>query len=166
MHRRASIAADHWRTVAIVASALAALEFLLLVAAAVIFLAKPFAAAAEARGEARATATRDERTSRVRARIPRSETSVLVLNGNGVPGAAAHAAERARTLRYVIAGTANASGTPLARSLVMYRPGYQGEAERLARDLGIARVTPLDGLRASDLEGAHLALVVGERDRP
>jgi hypothetical protein len=43
----------------------------------------------------------------------------------------------------------------------MYRPGFEGEARRLARDLGIKRVAPLDGLRASELQGAHLALIVG-----
>jgi hypothetical protein len=43
----------------------------------------------------------------------------------------------------------------------MYRPGFRGEAKRLASDLGIRRVSPLDGLRARDLQGAHLAFVVG-----
>ena len=46
------------------------------------------------------------------------------------------------------------------RSVVMYRPGYRGEALRLARDLRIKIVGPLDGLRIGDLMGAHVAVVV------
>ena len=47
------------------------------------------------------------------------------------------------------------------RSMIMYRAGYRAEALRLGRDLRIHAVGPLDGLRTSDLMGAHLALVVG-----
>jgi hypothetical protein len=43
----------------------------------------------------------------------------------------------------------------------MYRKGYEGEAIRLAHDLHIRRVTPLDGLKLRDLQGAHLALIIG-----
>ena len=43
----------------------------------------------------------------------------------------------------------------------MYRPGYRSEATRLARDAGIKVVSPLDGLRAADLKGSQLALIVG-----
>jgi hypothetical protein len=43
----------------------------------------------------------------------------------------------------------------------MYRASRRGEALRLARDLRILRVSPLDGLRPRDLLGAQLAVVVG-----
>ena len=43
----------------------------------------------------------------------------------------------------------------------MYRRGFEGEGRRLARDLGIRIVGPLDGLRASQLHGAHTVVVVG-----
>lgn len=43
----------------------------------------------------------------------------------------------------------------------MYRPRYQGEGRRLGRDLGIALVTPLDGMRASQLHGAHVVVIIG-----
>jgi hypothetical protein len=45
----------------------------------------------------------------------------------------------------------------------MYRPGFRPEAVRLARDARIAIVTPLDGLRRSQLQGAHVALILGTR---
>jgi hypothetical protein len=43
----------------------------------------------------------------------------------------------------------------------MYRMGRRGEALRLARDLGIRLVSPLDGLRPRDLKGARLAVILG-----
>jgi hypothetical protein len=43
----------------------------------------------------------------------------------------------------------------------MYRPGHRGEAMRLARDLRIRIVGPLDGMSVRDLMGAHVAVVVG-----
>ena len=43
----------------------------------------------------------------------------------------------------------------------MFRPGYRPEAVRLAADLKLKIVGPLDGLRPADMLGAHVALVVG-----
>ena len=50
---------------------------------------------------------------------------------------------------------------PYARTIVMFRRGYRPEAERLAADLKLKIVGPLDGLRTTDLMGAHVALVLG-----
>jgi hypothetical protein len=88
------------------------------------------------------------------------DTTVLVLNGNGVPGAAHEAAARVRERGYSIGEVGNAKRTDYMRSVVMYRPGHRGEALRLARDLQIKIVGPLDGLTVRDLMGAHLAVVV------
>ena len=44
----------------------------------------------------------------------------------------------------------------------MFRPGYRPEAMRLAKDLKLKIVGPLDGLRPADMLGAHVALVVGD----
>ena len=43
----------------------------------------------------------------------------------------------------------------------MYRKGYAPEAQRLAKDLRLRIVGPLDGLRPAELMGAHVAVVVG-----
>jgi hypothetical protein len=43
----------------------------------------------------------------------------------------------------------------------MYRAGYRAEGARLARDLRVSIVGPLDGLRPADLLGAQLVVVVG-----
>jgi hypothetical protein len=83
-----------------------------------------------------------------------------VLNGNGVSGAAHAAASRVRARGYSIGEIGNAKRTDHMRSVVMYRPGHRGEALRLARDLRIKIVGPLDGLTARELMGAHVAVVV------
>ena len=86
---------------------------------------------------------------------------MLVLNGNGVAGAAASTGELVRGKGYVIAAVGNAARTDYRRSVVMYRPGYAPEAARFARDLRVKIVSPLDGLRLKDLMGAHVAVVIG-----
>ena len=73
----------------------------------------------------------------------------MVLNGNGRTGAAASAASRVRSRGYRIGTVGNASSTDYARSLVMYKPGFAGEARRLAKDLRVKQIGPLDGIRAA-----------------
>jgi hypothetical protein len=43
----------------------------------------------------------------------------------------------------------------------MYRKGFRPEGVRLAADLKVKIVGPLDGLTPKDMLGAHLALVLG-----
>jgi hypothetical protein len=168
----ASLAPDrNWRTTAFVAATLAALELVLLLAVAVAAFGLPFAQEQKAllgsqkrraAPNAQMPAPRTPTASPV-ARRPRSETSVVVLNGNGIPGAADLASGEVRDLRYVVAGTGNASRSNFARTIVMYRPGFGGEAHRLARDVRARRVVPLDGMHASDLMGAQIALILGRK---
>jgi hypothetical protein len=83
------------------------------------------------------------------------------LNGSGLAGAAAAQASRVRARGYVVGEVGNAPRTGYGRSVVMYRIGRRPEALRLARDLRIRLVSPLDGLRPRDLLGAQVAVVVG-----
>ena len=55
----------------------------------------------------------------------------------------------------------NAGKTTYSRSIVMYRRGYEGEGRRLAHDLGIRTVGPLDGMRPAQLHGAQAVVVLG-----
>jgi hypothetical protein len=89
---------------------------------------------------------------------PRSHTSVLVLNGNGISGAAGAEATTILGRGYQHAVSADAPNLDYARSLVLFRPGWQREAERLARDVQIPAVAPLDGRVAAAY--AHVPLVV------
>jgi hypothetical protein len=93
--------------------------------------------------------------------LPRRLVSVTILNGNGVSGAAASEASRVRARGYIVGRVGNAPRGSYGHSVVMYRAGRVREARRLARDLGVGIVSPLDGLRKGDLHGAKLALVVG-----
>ncbi len=158
-----------WRTATLVASTIAALELAVLVVVGVVFLAEPvaqrFGGAAEAR--AFAPVVHPKRTTAVAAgaveapTLTREQTSVMVLNGNGLAGAAAATAERARTLGYTIGNVGNAPRSDYTRSLVMYRAGYRAEGLRIAEDLKLKIVAPLDGLRPAELLGAHVAVVIG-----
>ena len=162
-----------WRSAAFIAATVATVELLILLVAGIFLFGKFFAdevkkasdpaAVAQAAVERQANAPGGARSGKAAAKplLERRKTSVLVLNGNGVAGAAGATADRVRSRHYLVAGTGNAPRTTFTRSVVMYRPGFEGEAKRLARDLGIRRVAPLDGMRVRDLQGAHVALVVG-----
>jgi hypothetical protein len=89
---------------------------------------------------------------------PRSRISVLVLNGNGLSGAAGSEATAILARGYAHAIPTDATQLDYPRSLVLFRPGWQGEAERLARDVRIPTVAPLDGTVAPTY--AHVPLVV------
>jgi hypothetical protein len=89
---------------------------------------------------------------------PRSRISVLVLNGNGVTGAAGTDATAILAHGYRQAIPGDAPSLDYARSLVLFRPGWQREAERLGREVQIPTVAPLDGRVAP--EYAHVPLVV------
>ena len=161
-----------WRTATIVASLIAAVELLLIFVLAIALFGQPLldwaqgtaergATPAAKKGEAAAVEQRVQPPAPAKPKLARTETSVLVLNGNGVAGAAATTGELVRGKGYVIAAVGNAPRSDYRRSVVMYRPGYAPEAARFARDLRMKIVSPLDGLRPKDLMGAHVAIVVG-----
>jgi hypothetical protein len=154
-----------WRTATLVASTVAAAELVILVVLGVTLLAKPVSEhvrdAAEAKVFAPVTPKPRAAAPVGEPKLSRAETSVIVLNGSGVSGAAAENALRVRELGYTIGTVGNAPRSDFTRTLVMFRPGYRAEAARLAADLKLKIVGPLDGLHASDLLGAHVALIVG-----
>jgi LytR cell envelope-related transcriptional attenuator len=164
--------AGPWRNAALIAGLVAVVELVLLVIVGGALLAKPephsgakAVAKREATANANATAatapSKPKPTPRVAAQLPRAKVTVLVLNGNGRQGAAAAQASRVTAKGYRIGAVGNASSDDFTRSLVMYRTGFEGEGRRLARDLGIRIVGPLDGMRPSQLHGAQAVVVVG-----
>jgi hypothetical protein len=163
---------EPWRTRAIVASALAVLEFFVLLIAILALVSRPLSHRVEQAAQAKVMApvvkpkAKPEPKPHHRAtavpKLDRAETSVLVLNGNGRAGVAHTEAEQIRSLGYLIGGVGNAPRSDYPRTIVMYRQGYRPEARRLARDVHAQLVAPLDGLRTRDMLGAHLALVVGQ----
>jgi hypothetical protein len=172
-----------WRIAVLALAGVAALELVLLVMAGGALLAKPNGTAAlrppVARAAKAATADAQAATATAKAKanvktkasraatpagieLPRRKVGLLVLNGNGRQGAAGAAASRAQSRGYRIRGVANAPAADYPRSFVMFRPGFAPEARRLARDLGVRVVVPLDGMRPSQLQGAHAVLILGD----
>jgi hypothetical protein len=162
-----------WRRATIAAGTIAAIELLLLLGAATMLLAKPVSNVIKKEAVAVATqhpaapqpkalrqAIRRMNAPAGRAR-PRGHVRIMVFNGNGQAGAAGSEASRLSHLGYKIAGAANAGHQDYATSVVMYRNGYRAEGLRLAKDLGVKVVGPLDGIPASALHGGELAVVVG-----
>lgn len=150
-----------WRTIAVVAAGIATLELLALVVAAAALLAKPAVHRARAATSRHGASSTSSAKEPVRPLLPRRRVTVTVLNGNGIAGAAATTASRVRAHRYKIRNVGNAPRNGFGHSVVMYRGDLRPEALRLAHDLGIALVSPLDGLRVRDFKGARLAVVIG-----
>ena len=155
-----------WRAATLVAATLATIEFVVLIVAAAFLLARPLHHPAP-----KATATPIHQTRAIlhvrriqvtpHALLPRTRLSVLVLNGNGIAGAAASAAAKLHGLGYRIGGKRNAERRHYARSIVMYVPSYAHEAQRLARDTGIHLIAPVDGLTPRALKGVKLVVLLG-----
>jgi len=151
-----------WRRATIAVTAIAAIELIALAGIAVVLLGNPLAR--HLRETAAAAGTPRERAAQpVAAKkeaLERKELSVMVLNGNGLAGAAHAAADKVSSRGYLVGNVGNAAGTT-PRTLIMYRPGFAAEGARLGRDLRVRLVRPLDGMRPSQLLGAHLVLILG-----
>jgi LytR cell envelope-related transcriptional attenuator len=151
-----------WRTATIVITVVAAVELVGLAALGIALIGNPFGNRLVPRAAAApAVHTATSRPKASQARLPRSQTSVIVLNGGAANGAAAAESARLRARGYLIGSVGNASRMDYTHTLVMYRPGYGAEGARLAHDLHIRIVAPLDGMRVSQLAGSHLVLVLG-----
>jgi hypothetical protein len=150
-----------WRTAAIVAAGVAALELVGLIVVGTVALGHSMtrhsarAAVAPHRPPAASSKPIQHAT------LPRTKTRVVVLNGNGQAGAAGAEADAIRARGYKISAVGNAPRPSQSPTLVMYRPGYTAEAHRLARDTGIGVVSALDGLKTSSLHRAQLVIVLG-----
>jgi hypothetical protein len=155
------IADFRWRTAAIVAGGIAALELVGLIVVGTVALGHSVTShTARAAVAPHRPATAASKPVR-RAALPRTKTRVVVLNGNGEAGAAGAEADAIRARGYKISAVGNAPRPSQAPTLVMYRPGYAAEGHRLARDTGIGVVSALDGLKTSSLHRAQLVIVLG-----
>jgi hypothetical protein len=165
-----------WQRATLVFAVIAALELVLLIVAGGALLAKPHAVhrtAAQAataprptRQTSRAVTAKATKATPTRApaaaELPRRKVKLVVLNGNGRQGAAAEAAAQVRRRGYHIGLVANAPRQDYPQTIVMYRRGFEGEGRRLARDLGVHVVGPLDGMTPAQLHGAQAVLILGD----
>ncbi len=155
-----------WRAAALAAAAIAAVELVLLVLVGGTLIVRPDSGPRRAQAEAVAQQAAPVAAAKPTAKTPaakllRGKVSVMILNGNGRSGAAASAAAQVKRNGYRIGTVGNAAQQDYPRSIVMYRTGFAGEGARLARDLGITVVGPLDGMRPRQLAGAHAVVILG-----
>lgn len=93
----------------------------------------------------------------------RADVSLVVLNGTTTAGLAARTAGEAEALGYSGVATGNAP-TSTSPTIVYFRPGQRPGAQRVAKDLQIARVEALPAggaLAAAVPAGVNVALVLG-----
>lgn len=163
-----------WRLATLAASLVAGIELIALVLLAFLLLAKPLSHAIQHHATASADAAKlNAHAGPVHklikpppvgvAKVPRGRISVLVLNGNGRAGAAHLESAQLHHLGYRIGGAANARRSDYATTVVMFRRGFVAEGHRLARDLHVSVVGPLDGMTTSQLHGAQLVVLLGAR---
>lgn len=153
-----------WRATTLVVGVLAALELVALIAIGAIQLAPTHHAAAAKHTQQPAQHTVPVPHIAAPPSVPlrsRAHVRVLVLNGNGVAGAANAEAQHLEVAGYRIGGATNAQRHDYAQSMVMYVPGWMKEARRLAQDAGVRMVAPLDGLPRRQLKGSTIVLLLG-----
>jgi hypothetical protein len=155
-----------WRTATVVVGVVAALELVALIGIGATRLAKPVrahavAATAHVTAPPKAAPTRHIPAVTSHPLRSRAQLSVLVLNGNGVNGAASAKAVSLQTLGYGSSRSEDAPRHDYARSMVLYLPGYANEARRLGHDAGARLVAPVDGIRKAQLKGSQLVVVLG-----
>ncbi|HYX75995.1 MAG TPA: LytR C-terminal domain-containing protein, partial [Gaiellaceae bacterium] len=116
-----------WRTAAIVAGGVAALELIGLIVVGTVALGHSVTS-----HTARAAVTAHRPAAAAKpikhAVLPRTKTRVVVLNGNGQAGAAGAEADAIRARGYKISAVGNAPRASQGPTLVMYRPGFAAEA--------------------------------------
>ena len=156
-----------WRAATAVAAAVAIVELVALIAIGLMHFAPKSVNSAT-----RAAVTTPTPATHVRAVKPKpapqvplrpvAKTRVLILNGNGVAGAAGAEAARLRADGYRIGGATDADRHDYSQTMVFFVPGWQKEARRLARSVGIGVVAPVDGLRPAQLKGSAVVLLLGK----
>jgi hypothetical protein len=155
-----------WRGATLVVGAIAAVELLALIGIAALHLV-PKHAVARTAAPAQTQHVRPVRHTAKVAAPPshplraRSHVHVLVLNGNGEQGAASTEAARLQRAGYRIRGAENAVRHDYARSMVLYVPGWVKEARRLARDVRIKLVAPIDGVTPAKLKASQAVVILG-----
>jgi hypothetical protein len=155
-----------WRTATVVVGVVAAIELVALIGIGATRLAGPLRAHATTSTTHIATAPPVRHVRKVASvpshpLQPRAKLSVIVLNGNGINGAAGSEATRLQALGYGRSSSDDAPRHDYARSMVLYFPGFVQEARRLAHDARVGIVAPIDGIRTAQLKGSKLVVVLG-----
>jgi hypothetical protein len=91
------------------------------------------------------------------------DVNVAVLNGTSVPGLAAKVADDIEANGFNLGDVTNTS-RPYDQTVVMFAPGQQVAAEKVAHDLGVGPVQPIDK-QTERLAGDADVVVIAGTDR-
>jgi hypothetical protein len=93
--------------------------------------------------------------------VVRSDVTVAVLNGTSIGGLAGLVGSDVEASGYELGATTNT--TPgVVKSFVMYADHQKPAAQKVAKDIGVKKVQPLDRESRRLAEGADVVVVVGE----
>ncbi len=93
---------------------------------------------------------------------PKSAYTILVLNGSGVPRAAANLVPLVQQNGWNTAPPDNATTQDEKTSFVMYLPGKEAIADNIAIDLDITRKQPADGVEITqDITDVDAIVIIG-----
>ena len=95
------------------------------------------------------------------AKVKPGEIDVTVLNGTSVAGLAATFGDEVESKGFNLGAVTNSSSS-FEESVVMFKPGHKMEARKVAKQLGIAKLQPMNGEIQSVSAGADVAVIVGE----
>lgn len=94
------------------------------------------------------------------------EVEVAVLNGTSVPGLAAKVGDDVRVNGFKLGAVANSSNQ-VDQTVVMYEPGEKRAAKKVANDLGVKPVQPINRQTERAGDGAAVVVIAGaDRAQP
>jgi hypothetical protein len=94
------------------------------------------------------------------------DVDVAVLNGTSAPGLAAKVGDDVRVNGFKL-GTVTNSREQFDQTVVMYAPGQQRAAKKVAHDLGVKPVQPIDRQTEQAAGGADVVVIAGaDRAKP
>ncbi len=97
------------------------------------------------------------------AQIKPGEIEVSVLNGTAVPGLAATFGDKVEAKGFELGAVTNSSSS-FSESVVMFKAGHKPEARKVAKQMQIKKLQPMNGEIESVSAGATVAVIVGEDD--
>ena len=97
------------------------------------------------------------------AKVKPAEIEVSVLNGTSVPGLAAEYGDKVEGKGFELGAVTNSSAS-FTESVVMFKRGHKMEAQKVAKQLGIAKLQLMSGEIESVSAGSDVAVIVGEDD--
>ena len=94
-------------------------------------------------------------------RVNPSEVEVAVLNGSSVSGLAGKVGADVHANGFQV-GTTDSAERHYDQTVVMYQRGAQGAANKVAHDLGVKPVQPIDAATRDVVNGADVAVIAGD----